>query len=86
MSRLKVGAKVRIASAIPGFYMQRGTIDASTEPFVADQRSREAALQEMRLYAVRLDDGRHFRFRGRDLNLCDDSPAPRVLETVELRA
>jgi hypothetical protein len=68
MTRFKVGEKVRIVSAIPGFYQQQGTINSITEPFVSDERSREDALREMRLYEVRLDDGRRFRFRGKEMD------------------
>ena len=67
MSKLKVGRKVQIVSSIPGFYLSKGVIIAITRPFVADEQSREDALRELRLYEVRLDDGRHFRFRGKEL-------------------
>jgi hypothetical protein len=67
MTPFKVGEKVRVVSEIPGFHMRHGTIDGITQPFVVDERSREDALRELRLYMVRLDDGRHFRFRGKEL-------------------
>jgi hypothetical protein len=67
MSKLEVGRKVQIISSIPEFYQRKGTISAITKPFVADEKSREDALRELRLYDVRLDDGRHFRFRGKEL-------------------
>ena len=67
MTTFKVGEKVRIVSEIPGFHLHRGIIDGITQPYVMDERSRDDALREMRLYVVRLDDGRHFRFRGKEL-------------------
>jgi hypothetical protein len=67
MYRFNVGEKVKVLSDIPGFHLQQGTIDGITKPFVADERSAEDAFREMRLYLVRLDDGRHFRFRGKEL-------------------
>ena len=67
MSRLHVGEKVQIISAIPGFHLQRGTVAEITEPFVSGDQAKEEALRELRLYVVRLDDGRHFRFRGKEL-------------------
>ena len=68
MTRLHIGGKVQVVSAIPGFHLQKGTVAAITEPFVAGDRAREEALRELRLYVVRLDDGRHFRFRGKELS------------------
>ena len=70
MAPFKVGEKVRVMSEIPGFHLQQGTIDGITQPYVADERSKEDALRELRLYFVRLDDGRHFRFRGKELGKC----------------
>jgi|KBSSwiStaDraftv2_1062776.scaffolds.fasta_scaffold282046_2 hypothetical protein len=67
MSRLHVGGKVQIISAIPGFHLQMGIVTEITEPFVSGAQAREEALRELRLYVVRLDDGRHFRFRGKEL-------------------
>jgi len=67
MSRLRVGGKVQIVSAIPGFHLQKGTVAEITEPFVSGEKAKEEALRELRLYVVRLDDGRHFRFRGKEL-------------------
>ena len=67
MTRLNIGGKVQIVSAIPGFHLQKGTVAAITEPFVTGERARDEALRELRLYVVRLDDGRHFRFRGKEL-------------------
>jgi hypothetical protein len=74
MTRLQVGGKVQIVSAIPGFHLQKGIVAAITEPFVAGDRAREEALRELRLYVVRLNDGRHFRFRGKEL-LADEGDA-----------
>jgi hypothetical protein len=68
MHRFKVGERVRIISAIPGFHLQLGTIAGIADPIVANESSREDALREMRLYAVRLEDGRRFRFRGKELD------------------
>ena len=67
MTRLHIGGKVQVVSAIPGFHLQKGIVSAITEPFVTGDRAREEALRELRLYVVRLDDGRHFRFRGKEL-------------------
>ena len=67
MSRLHVGGKVQITSDIPGFHLQKGTIAEITQPFVSGEQAKEEALRELRLYVVRLDDGRHFRFRGKEL-------------------
>jgi hypothetical protein len=67
MTRLHVGGKVQVVSAIPGFHLQRGVVAAITEPFVSGDSARDEALRELRLYVVRLDDGRHFRFRGKEL-------------------
>jgi len=74
MTRLHIGGKVQIVSAIPGFHLQKGVVAAITEPFVAGENAREEALRELRLYVVRLDDGRHFRFRGKEL-LADEGDA-----------
>ena len=77
MTKLRVGARVQVISAIPGFHLQKGIVAAITEPFVAGDRAKEEALRELRLYVVRLDDGRHFRFRGKELlaDEGDDTPS-----------
>ena len=67
MTKLHIGGKVQIISAIPGFHLQSGVVAEITEPFVAGEQAKEEALRELRLYVVRLDDGRHFRFRGKEL-------------------
>ena len=67
MTKLHIGGKVQIISAMPGFHLQTGVVAAITEPFVSDEKAKEEALRELRLYVVRLDDGRHFRFRGKEL-------------------
>jgi len=67
MNRLHIGGKVQIISAIPGFHLQKGVVASITEPFVVGEQAKEEALRELRLYVVRLDDGRHFRFRGKEL-------------------
>jgi hypothetical protein len=66
MNQLTIGERVRITSGISSFWHQVGRIVKIFEPFVADP-IKETALFEMPLYFVRLDDGRSFRFRGRDL-------------------
>jgi hypothetical protein len=53
MSRLHVGGKVQIISAIPGFHLQMGIVTEITEPFVSGAQAREEALRELRLYVVR---------------------------------
>jgi hypothetical protein len=87
MTRLHIGGKVQIVSAIPGFHLQKGIVAAITEPFVSDERAREEALRELRLYIVRLDDGRHFRFRGKEL-LADEGettmPSPSLSRLHQL--
>ena len=67
MTSLSIGARVEILATLPGFHLKQGTITAVTEPFTADERSRQEALRELRLYDVQLDDGRRFRFRGKEL-------------------
>ena len=87
MTRLHIGGKVQVVSAIPGFHLQKGIVAAITEPFVAGDRAKEEALRELRLYVVRLDDGRHFRFRGKEL-LADEGveAASRNLSQLHLPA
>jgi hypothetical protein len=67
MTRLHIGGRVQVVSAIPGFHLQKGIVSAITEPFVSGEGAREEALRELRLYVVQLEDGRHFRFRGKEL-------------------
>jgi hypothetical protein len=69
MKQLKIGDKVRILSGIPAFHNHTGRIDRITHPFVTNEPMKSMALQEMPLYCVLLDDGRNFRFRGKDLEL-----------------
>ena len=69
MRILNVGERVRIMSTIPSFERRMGRVIQITEPFVRNERMKEEALLEMPLYSVRLDDGRHGRFRGRDLEV-----------------
>ena len=66
MEALGVGERVRVTSTIPSFWDHVGRIVQILEPFVVSQM-KEKALQELPVYAVRLEDGRSFRFRGRDL-------------------
>ncbi len=66
MKTLTVGKRVRVTSGVPSFWHHVGRIVQIVEPFVSEQM-KEKALLEMPLYAVRLEDGRSFRFRGRDL-------------------
>ena len=66
MTKLRVGGRVQVTSAIPGFHLQKGVIASITMPFVTGEQ-REEALRELRLYVVELEDGRHFRFRGKEL-------------------
>ncbi len=63
----RIGERVRIIAGIPAFQNQRGTVLKISEPVVAAKTVRVEALLEMPLHVVALDDGRHFRFRGRDL-------------------
>jgi len=86
MTKLHIGGKVQIISAIPGFHLQSGTVSAITEPFVSGEGAKEEALRELRLYVVRLDDGRHFRFRGKELLPREDNPPPRDLSQVHVPA
>jgi hypothetical protein len=66
MKALSIGERVRIISSIPAFWDHIGRVVQIIEPFVLSQL-KDMALQELPLYAVRLEDGRSFRFRGRDL-------------------
>jgi hypothetical protein len=86
MTKLHVGGKVQITSAIPGFHLQKGEVTAITEPFVKGERAKEEALLELRLYVVRLEDGRHFRFRGKDLLPREDTPPSRDLSQLHVSA
>ncbi|HEX5000719.1 MAG TPA: hypothetical protein VFY29_21020 [Terriglobia bacterium] len=67
MPSLEIGNRVQIISSIPGFHLRRGHITSVAHPVVASERNMDEALRELRLYDVRLDNGRHLRFRGRDL-------------------
>jgi hypothetical protein len=64
---LKIGERVRVVTSNPAYEYQLGAIMHITKPFVATESMRVAALFEMPLYVVQLDDGRHIRLRGRDL-------------------
>jgi hypothetical protein len=86
MTKLHIGGKVQIISAMPGFHLQTGVVAAITEPFVSDEKAREEALRELRLYVVRLDDGRHFRFRGKELLPHEDSEFTPALSQVHAPA
>jgi len=66
MRALTVGERVRVTAGIPQFWHRPGRIVRITEPFVREEMKSDCLL-EMPLYYVRLDDGRSFRFRGRDL-------------------
>jgi hypothetical protein len=71
MTKLRVGARVQVISAIPGFHLQKGVIASITVPFVTGEQ-REEALRELRLYVVELEDGRHFSFRGKELQFQEE--------------
>jgi len=66
MRKLTIGERVRIISSAPSFWHHVGRIVQIVEPFVKETMKEQAFL-ELPLYFVRLDDGRSFRFRGRDL-------------------
>ena len=66
MKALTIGERVRVTAGIPSFWRHAGRIVQIVEPFVGESM-KEACLLELPLYRVRLDDGRSFRFRGRDL-------------------
>jgi hypothetical protein len=66
MKALTIGERVRVTSSVPMFWRHSGRITKIVEPFVTAQM-KDKALLELPLYSVRLDDGRNFRFRGRDL-------------------
>jgi hypothetical protein len=76
MKSLAVGEQVCITTAIPAFWQCTGRIVEILEPFVTTAEMKAKALMEMRLYSVRLSDGRRFRFRGRDLELVRKSEEP----------
>ncbi len=63
MKRLSIGERVRVTSCVPDHV---GRIVDIIEPFVAPQL-KDRALMELPVYAVRLEDGRSIRYRGRDL-------------------
>ena len=66
MKRLTIGERVRVTAGIPSFWRHIGRVVQVVEPF-GSESMKETCLLEMPLYLVRLDDGRSFRFRGRDL-------------------
>ncbi len=66
LAPLSIGERVRITSGIPSFWHHVGRVIQIVEPFVTEHM-KEKALLELPLYSVRLEDGRSFRFRGRDL-------------------
>jgi hypothetical protein len=66
MKPLTIGERVRIMSGIPSFWQHAGRVIQILEPFVT-ANMKEKALLELPLYSVKLEDGRSFRFRGRDL-------------------
>jgi hypothetical protein len=65
--RLNLGEIVCVIAGIPSFESRTGCIVHISEPAITITERKEEALLEMPLYSVRLDDGRRFRFRGRDL-------------------
>ena len=67
MNNLKVGERVRVTAGIPSFESRTGRIIHIIEPGATNAGRKAEALLEMPLYSVRFDDGRSFRFRGRDL-------------------
>jgi hypothetical protein len=67
MKALTLGEPVRVTAGIPSFWHCIGRIIQIVEPFVSTEQTKAMALFEMPLYFVRLEDGRRFRFRGRDL-------------------
>ncbi len=66
MKPLTIGKRVLITAGIPAFWNRPGRIVQILEPSVREEAKLDS-LYEMPLYYVRLDDGRRFRFRGRDL-------------------
>jgi hypothetical protein len=64
---LKIGQPVRVTSSVISFEGRVGRIVQITEPWVATERMHHEALFELPLYRVKFNDGRSFRFRGRDL-------------------
>jgi hypothetical protein len=75
MKTLTIGERVCINAGIPAFWRCMGRIVDIIEPFVKDEAMKARALFEMRLYSVQLEDGRKFRFRGRDLEPVASLPA-----------
>ena len=75
MRTLTIGEQVCITAGIPAFWHCTGRIVEIIEPFVSSAEMKAKALLEMRLYSVRLEDGRRFRFRGRDLEPLRPNPA-----------
>jgi len=66
MKALTIGERVRVTAGIPSFWRHVGRIVQIVDLFVGESM-KEVCLLELPLYRVRLDDGRSFRFRGRDL-------------------
>jgi hypothetical protein len=66
MRALTIGERVLVTAGIPAFWHRPGRIIQIVEPFVREEVKLNC-LFEMPVYYVRLDDGRSFRFRGRDL-------------------
>jgi len=66
MKALTIGERVRVTAGIPSFWRHVGRIVQIVDLFVGESM-KEVCLLELLLYRVRLDDGRSFRFRGRDL-------------------
>ena len=67
MTSLRLGERVRIAAGIPAFDGRVARVILISQPAAKTEPTRSEALREMPHYSVLLDDGRSFRFRGRDL-------------------
>ena len=86
MNELNIGETVLVIADVPTFTCHTGRIVSIAEPFVRDEAMKNKALREMPLYRVRLDDGRSFRFRGRDLLVKQSRLEPRVREAAEVKS
>jgi hypothetical protein len=75
MNQLFLGGRVRVKTTAAAFNCRVGRIIHITEPFVANNNMRSEALERMPLYEVQLDDGKHTRCRGVDLEI-DSSGIP----------
>jgi hypothetical protein len=76
MNHLSLGGRVRVTTARSPLNCRVGRIVHVTQPFVANDRMRSDALEQMPLYKVRLDDGSQERCCGRELESLEVAAEP----------